>query len=81
MCTARSRYWGEPVWDCRSGCDEFQGGEVQVGGAFRQVEHLDADDLVGLVVVEDDAGRDFLGFDDGGIVRAEVKGVSFFVDV
>ena len=43
--------------------------------------HFDADDLVGLVVVEDDAGRDFFGFDDGGIVEAEVEGVGFFVDV
>ena len=45
------------------------------------MEHLDADDLVGLVVIEDDAGRDLFGFDDGGVVEAEVEGVGFFVDV
>ena len=45
------------------------------------MEHFDTDDLVGLVVVEDDAGRDFFGFDDGGVVEAEVEGVGFFVDV
>lgn len=45
------------------------------------MEHLKADDLVGFVVVEDDAGRDFFGLDDGGVVEAEVEGVGFFVDV
>ena len=65
----------------RSGCDEFKGGEVQVGGAFRKVEHFDADDLIGLIVVEDETGRDFFGFDDGGIVEVEIECVGFFVDV
>ena len=45
------------------------------------MEHFDAGDLFGFVVVEDDAGRDFFGFDDGGIVKAQVEGISFFVDV
>ena len=63
---------GEIYW---SGDDEFLDGEVQIRRAFRQVEYFDADDLVGFVVVEDDAGRDFVGFDDGGVVKAEV--VSF----
>lgn len=67
--------------DCWSGDDEFQGSEVQVGGSFGQVENFDADDLVGFVVVEDDAGRDFFGFDEGGVVEAEVEGVGFLVDV
>ena len=26
-------------------------------------------------------GRDLFGFDDGGVVEAEVEGVGFFVDV
>ena len=66
---------------CRSGDDEFLGIEVKVGGSFGQMEHFDAGDLVGFVVVEDDAGRDLFGFDDGGVVKAEVEGVGFFVDV
>ena len=66
---------------CPSGDDEFQGSEVQVGGSFGQMEHFDAGDLVGFVVVEDDAGRDLFGFDDGGVVEAEVEGVGFLVDV
>ena len=45
------------------------------------MEHFDADDLVGSVVVEDDAGRDLFGFDDGGVVEVEVEGVGFLVDV
>ena len=45
------------------------------------MEHFDAGDLVGCVVVEDDSGGDFLGFDDGGVVEAEVEGVGFLVDV
>ena len=45
------------------------------------MEHLKADDLVGFVVVEDDAGCDPFGFDDGGVVKAEVEGVGFLVDV
>jgi len=45
------------------------------------MEHFDTGDLVGFVVVEDDAGRDFLGFDDGGVGEAEEEGVGFFVDV
>ena len=49
----------------QSCCDGFQGGEVEVGGAFGEVEHFDADDLVGFVVVEDDAGGDFWGYEDG----------------
>ena len=65
----------------QSVCNEFQGGEVQVGRAFGQIGHFDGDDLVGIVVVEDDAGRGFFGFDDGGVVKAEVEGVGFFVDV
>ena len=65
---------------CRSGDDEFQGCEAQVGGSFGQMEHFDTGDLVGFVVVEDDAGRDFLGFDDGGVGEAEEEGVGFFVD-
>ena len=67
--------------DSRSGCHEFEGGEVQVGGTLGQVEHFDADDLVGLIVIEDDAGRDFFGFDDGRVVETQVEGVGFFVDV
>ena len=61
--------------DRRSGGDAFQGGGVEVRGAFGEVEHFDADDLVGLVVIENDAGRDFFGFEDGGIVEAEVERV------
>jgi len=45
------------------------------------MEHFDTDDLVGLVVVEDDAGRDFFGFDDGGVVEAEVEGVGCLIEV
>lgn len=45
------------------------------------MEHFDADDLVGFVVAEGDGGRDFVGFDDGGVVEAEVEGVGYFVDV
>ena len=63
--------FGEVCW---SGDDEFQGSEVQVGGSFGQMEHFDADDLVGFVVVEDDAGRDLFGFGDDGVVDAEVLG-------
>lgn len=37
-------------------------------------EDPDADDLVLFVVVEEDAGRDFGGFDDGGVVKAEAEG-------
>ena len=33
------------------------------------------------VVVEDDAGRDLFGFDDGGVVEAKVEGVGFLVNV
>ena len=73
--------WGEPGRVGRSGCDEFQRGEVQVGGAFGEVEHFYADDLVGLVVVEHDAGRDLFGLDDGRVIKAQVEGVGFFVDV
>ena len=65
----------------RSGCDEFQRGEVQVGGAFGEVEHFYADDLVGLVVVEDDAGRDLFGLDDSRVIKAEVEGIGLFVDM
>ena len=39
--------------------------------------HFDADDLVGLVGFEDDAGRDLFGFDDGGVVKAQVEGVGY----
>ena len=45
------------------------------------MEHFDANDLVGFVVVEDDSGCDLFGFNDGGVVEAEVEGVGFFVDV
>ena len=45
------------------------------------MEHFDTGDLVGFAVVEDDAGRDLFGFDDGGVVKAHVEGISFFVDV
>ena len=42
-----------------SGCNEF--------------EHFDTDDLVGFIVVDTDAGGDFDGFDDGGVVEVEVE--------
>ena len=48
-----------------------------VGGA----EDFDGGGVVGLVVVEHDARRDLFGFDDGGMVEAEVEGVGFFIDV
>lgn len=50
-----------------SGCKEF--------------EHFDTDDLVGFIVVEDDAGRDLFGLVDRRIVKTEGEGAGFFVDV
>ena len=70
MRTARTGFWDSLAQDFGSGDDEFQGIEVQVGGSFGQMEHFDADDLVGFVVVEDDAGPDLFGFDYGGVVEA-----------
>ena len=43
-------------------------------------EELDADDLVGVVEVEDDAGVDLFGLDDRGVVEAEVERVGLGVE-
>lgn len=50
-------------------------------GPFGELDHFDAGNPVGLVVVEDNAGREFFRFNDGGVVEAELEGVGFFVDV
>lgn len=45
------------------------------------MEYFDADDLVGFVVVEDDAGGGFCGFEDGGDVETAAEGVGLFIDL
>ena len=46
---------------------------------FRKVFFAGVEDngLVGLVGFEDDAGGDLFGFDDGGVVKAQVEGVGY----
>ena len=47
--------------------------------SLREVEHLDAHDVILLVVIHDDAGRDFLGTARGRIAQAQVQGVGLLV--
>ena len=59
----------------------MQGGEVERGRAFREPEQFDAHHFVGVVVVKDHARRDFFGVDDGGVVKEEIEGIGFFINV
>ena len=65
---------------CRDGFEyEFAG--VQFRGAFGKVEHLDADNMVVRVVIDDDAGRNLFGFQYLGIVEGEVQGIGFMINL
>ena len=60
---------------------DLHAGQVEGGGALREAEHFDADDFVGLVVVEDDVWGDLLEVEDGRDVETEVQRVGLGVDV
>ena len=75
--------WGERGVDGLAGqaVTSSRVGRSRVGARLGRWSMSKGDDLVGLVVVEDDAGCDLFGFDDGGVVEAEVEGVGFLVNV
>ncbi len=50
-----------PASDSLRNCFEQEPVNVGFRGPLREVEHLEADDAILLVVIHDDAGRDFLG--------------------
>ena len=67
--TARHLQWSRSrVAGGRLSSHEFERGEIQISGAFREIKHLDAHYLVGFVVIENDARGDLFGFDDSGVV-------------
>jgi hypothetical protein len=59
--------------------EEKQLAPIETGRAAREMENLDADDLIAVVEVEDDARRGFLRLDDLGIVESKVERVGFLI--
>ena len=56
---------------------------LEAGGrqAPSSIENLDADNLVLVVEIENDAGLHFLGLDDLGIVQAKIQRVGILGEV
>ena len=60
---------------------KFQRRGFQSRRPLGQVERLDANDFFFFVVIENYAGRDFLRFNDLGVIQPQVKRVGFLVHV
>ena len=75
--------WGEPGVDGLAGqaVTNWRVERSRVGERFDRWSISTPTTWLDLVVIEDDAGRDLFGFDDGGVVEAEVEGVGFLVNV
>jgi hypothetical protein len=65
------------------GLDRFQLQDAKTLGcyAFAEVEDLDADHIVGRVVVQHHARLDFLGLDNRGLVEPQIQRITLFVDL
>ena len=60
---------------------KFQRRGFQIRRPLGQVERLDANDFFFFVVIENYAGRDFLRFNDLGVIQPQVKRVGFLVQI